>query len=371
VGGVEKVRETPLSAWHRGHGARMTEFAGYAMPLYYTGIVQEHRAVRTRVGIFDVSHMAEFDVRGPAAAALLDRLATNWVGRLGVGQALYSPLCAEDGGTVDDVVILKTGPDRFLVVGNAANHESDRAWLLTWAAGHAGVRVYDQSDDTALLAVQGPAAAALLRRHSRPDVTVLKPFSAATDVRVAGRPVFLVSRTGYTGEDGFEIFLSGSEAEAVWSALVADGAVPAGLGARDTLRLEARLPLYGHELSRAISPLEAGLDPFVQWNKPIAFVGYQALASLRHTGPKRRLVGLRVEGGIARQGAAVGHGDGDDGEGVVTSGTFSPTLQCAIALALVPSPWAATGTRLWVEVRGRRLLAEVVRTPFYRRQKGQ
>jgi aminomethyltransferase len=365
------MKETPLTAWHRRHGAKMAEFAGYWMPMEYTGILDEHRYVRAHVGVFDVSHMAEFRVAGVEAARFLDRLVTNRPSQLEMGQALYTPMCYPDGGTVDDLLVYRLGPNEFWLVTNAANRDSDAAWMNEVRAAYPAVTVRDESDEVALIAVQGPEAARLLGRLTTgAALSAVPSYHFVRDVHVAGRPVWLVSRTGYTGEDGFEVYLSAEAAEPVWDALVEAGARPAGLGARDTLRLEARLPLYGHELSPTITPIEAGLGPFIKWDKPDGFVGQEALAALRARGPARRLAGLYVEEGIARAGAAVGR-EGVEGEtGVVTSGTFSPTLNRAVALALVPAAWATPGERLWVAVRGRRLPATVVKLPFYRRSEG-
>jgi aminomethyltransferase len=363
-GASETLATTPLTAWHEAHGAKMAPFGGYRMPVEYAGILAEHRAAREAAAVFDVSHMTEFWVEGAGAAQALDRIVTNWPGRLAPGRALYTPMCQEDGGTVDDLLVYRLGEERWLVVANAGNHAGDWEWLTQQAGGAGHWR--DATAAIGLLAVQGPQAPAVLARVGvDPAVLSLASYQAAADAPVAGRRALLVSRTGYTGEDGFEIYVRADDTLPVWEALLAAGAVPAGLGARDTLRLEARLPLYGHELSRTITPLEAGLGAFVKWEKPGGFIGREALLAQRQAGLTRRLAGLYVDAGIARDGAPVGLGDTVGG--VVTSGTFSPTLRRAIALALVPPAWAAEGTELWCAVRGRRLPARVVRLPFYRR----
>jgi aminomethyltransferase len=360
------MKETPLTAWHRAHGAKMAPFAGYWMPMEYSGILDEHRYVRSHVGVFDVSHMAEFRVHGPGAPAYLDYLVTNWPSRLAIGQVLYTPMCYPDGGTVDDLLVYRLGPEEFFLVTNAANRETDRAWMEEARAGAPEVAIEDESDHVALLAIQGPEAERLLQGLApTANLPTVLYYHFIEGVPVAGHPTLLVSRTGYTGEDGFEVYVRPEHAEAVFDAVVEAGARPAGLGARDTLRLEARLPLYGHELSPSITPLEAGLGPFVKWDKPGGFIGRDALWAQKTQGLSRRLAGLYVDGGIARAGAPVGQGDHVGG--VVTSGTFSPTLNRAIALALVPPAWATPGQALWVEVRGRRLAATVVKLPFYRR----
>jgi len=359
------MKETPLAAWHRAHGARMVEFAGWNMPLDYGGILAEHHAVRTAAGVFDVSHMSEFLVRGPDAATYLDRLVTNWPGRLGVGSALYTPMCYPDGGTVDDLVIYRTGADAFGIVGNAGTHDQDWAWLLAQRRPDEAVELWDVGDQVGLVALQGPKAQDILADLAVPPVSDLPRFGFRWPVAVAGVRT-LVSRTGYTGEDGFEIFARSEDILAVFDRLVTAGARPAGLGARDTLRLEARLPLYGHELGPDITPLEAGLKAFVRFDKPVDFVGRAALEAQRDSGPPRRLVGLFVDGGIARAGHVVGAGD--EPVGRVTSGTQSPTLGRPVALALVDRAHAAIGTALWVEIRGRRVPAVVTRLPFVKRE---
>ncbi|CAB1128925.1 aminomethyltransferase (glycine cleavage system protein T) [Candidatus Hydrogenisulfobacillus filiaventi] len=366
------MKRTPLYTWHRDHGARLTAFAGYEMPVDYGSILEEHRAVRTGVGVFDVSHMGEFLLEGPAAGAYLDWLVTNRPQGLAVGQALYTPMCYPSGGTVDDLLVYRLAPARFMLVVNAANREKDWAWLeqtlRTFREVHAPAdpgQPEDISDATALLAVQGPQALALLTPLTDADLAGLGSYHAVLGARVAGVPVTAISRTGYTGEDGFEIYVEAGGAEPIWEAVVAAGARPAGLGARDTLRLEARLPLYGHELDEDITPVEAGLTPFVKFEAKPAFIGRSRLWEQRQDPGHRRLVGLAPQGAIARSGAAVGLGERVVGR--VTSGTHSPTLGHPIALALVEAEAAALGTPLWVEVRGRRVPAPVVPTPFYRR----
>ncbi len=361
---------TPLYGWHEAHGAKMAEFGGYTMPMEYGGILREHQSVRTAAGIFDVSHMAEFWVTGDGAAPYLDRLVTNWPSRLEAGHALYTPMCYPDGGTVDDLLVLRLGADRFLLVTNAANHDDDAAWLRANNLWPARVTIEDVSRNMGLIAVQGPEAVRMVSSLADRPVADLPGFGLREPVEVAGVET-IVSRTGYTGEDGFEIYIPehGRETETIWKALVGAGAVPIGLGARDTLRLEARLPLYGHELSSEITPLEAGLGPFVKWEKPDDFLGREALARQKEAGPGRRLVGLRVEGGIARAGYRVRNpADGGQALGTVTSGSHSPTLGVPIALALVPAAWAKVGTELAVSIRARTVPARVVRLPFYRRE---
>lgn len=366
------LRRTPLYEVHLALGARMVPFAGWEMPLEYGSILAEHRAVRERAGLFDVSHMGEVAVEGPGARGLLQRLLSNDVARLPPGRALYTLMCREDGGTVDDLIVLCRGDERFLLVVNAANREKDVRWIAGWAEGASGAAVRDVSDRWALLALQGPAAEAVLAGAAGAAgeaLSRLRPFGLLEDFPVDGVRC-LVSRTGYTGEDGFELFCRPEEAAAAWERLLAAGRPlglqPAGLGARDTLRLEAALPLYGHELSEEINPYEARLDRFVRLDKG-DFVGREALARVRAQGPRRLLAGLvvRGRGGVPRAGYAVLAGGRRVGE--VTSGSFSPTLGRGIALALVEPAQATPGRPLGVEGRDRLLAAETVALPFYRR----
>ncbi|MBX5476265.1 MAG: glycine cleavage system aminomethyltransferase GcvT [Clostridia bacterium] len=366
------LRRTPLYDWHVENGARMVEFAGWEMPVQYTGVVEEHNAVRNAVGVFDVSHMGEIRVRGRGALAFLQNLVTNDVARLVPGQALYTPMCREDGGTLDDLLIYRLGEDDYLAVVNAANTERDLAWFRA----HEGddLELADETERWALFAVQGPKAAAALQDLVDIDLDTLAYYRCAVDVAVAGAPGAIVARTGYTGEDGFECYVPAQNAVHVWTSIVSRvqdlGGRTCGLGARDTLRLEAALPLYGHELTESINPLEARLGPFVKLDKG-PFIGREALAAVRAAGPRRRLVGLRLlERGIPRAGYPVfREQDGAPAEtpcGHVTSGTFAPFLGQPIALALVGGG-AVAGERMAVEIRGRKVPAEVVRLPFYRR----
>ncbi len=358
------LQRTPLYEQHQALGAKLVEFGGWEMPVTYRGIIEEHRAVRGAAGIFDVSHMGEIEVVGRHAAAACQRLTTNDVRRLADGHVQYTVLCREDGGVVDDVTLYRLSGQRFFFCVNAGNIAKDLAWI----EAHAGsATVIDRSAKTALIAIQGPAAAAIVQRLTPLALGRLKSFRFARS-EVATIPA-LISRTGYTGEDGFELYVDAPRAVALWSALLEsgrdDGLEPVGLGARDTLRLEAALPLYGHELDDHTSPLAAGLDRFVKLDGE-DFIGRSALLHEQEQGTPRRLVGLEMRGpGIARseypvlfEGARVG---------VVTSGTHAPTLGRAIALAYVASALATTDKELAVEVRGRALPAVVVATPFYRR----
>ena len=357
-----KLLRTALHGWHVRAGARMVPFAGWEMPLQYQGIVAEHRAVRTGAGLFDVSHMGQVRVSGPGALATLDRLLCNDPRRLKVGQALYTPMCRDDGGVLDDLVAWRVGEDRFLLVVNAARREQDAQWVRDHAEG---CWVRDVSFFASLVALQGPRAQDLLQQVTEAQLAELPRFHVIGPVRVAGVRAW-VSRTGYTGEDGFEILTDWHRVEAVWEALVELGAVPCGLGARDTLRLEAGYRLYGADLDESTSPLEAGLGWTVKLDGR-EFVGAAALRRQKEEGVQRRLCGLVLEGRhIARAGSPVL----SEGQpvGRVTSGTFGPWVQRSIALAYLPRELAVPGTRVEVEVRDRLVAAEVVKLPFYRRQ---
>lgn len=363
-------KKTPLHDAYVGlPGVRFVDFGGWELPVWFSSIQEEHRAVRERCGLFDVSHMGEFIVSGANAAAFLQKLTTNDITKLSDGQAQYTLMCAPDGGTIDDLLVYRLSADRFLAVVNASNIEKDGAWMQEHLDGAGDVRLENASDDFALLALQGPLAASVLAAAGADrSVVALPPFRFASGVSVAGTAA-LVSRTGYTGEDGFELYVPAAGAAAVWEALLSAGApfglAPAGLGARDTLRFEARLPLYGQELSPSITPLEAGLGAFVALDKG-DFVGRGALAKQKAAGVPRKLVGLElIEPGIPRAGCAV-YADGVC-IGAVTSGTRPPTAERSLGLALLDAACAGLGAELQVDIRGRRARATVVKTPFYKR----
>jgi aminomethyltransferase len=354
--------KTPLHGEHERLGARIVDFGGWDMPLHYGSQVEEHHAVRSDAGLFDVSHMTVVDLEGPEARAWLRRLLANDVARLqSPGKALYSCMLNEDGGVIDDLIVYFLGPERFRMVVNAATRAKDMAWLERQAAG-AGLRVLERPE-LSMLAVQGPnaraKAAALLPAEGRAAALGLEPFSAAQ----VGE--FFVARTGYTGEDGWEIILPGDQAAEAWRALVAAGIRPCGLGARDTLRLEAGMNLYGQDMDETTSPLESGLGWTVAWEPAEReFIGRAALEAQRGAGPGRRLVGLLLEDrGVLRAHQRIVTATG---EGEVTSGSFSPTLGRSIGFARVP---AEAGERVQVDVRGRLLGARVVRPPFVRNGK--
>jgi len=358
------VKRTPLYLLHRALGARMTEFGGFEMPLSYSGIIEEHRAVRAAAGIFDLSHMGELELRGNGALATLEHTLTNSASRLADGQAQYTLMCAEDGGTLDDLVLYRFEAERYMLCVNAVNIASDQEWLLQQIP--AGTQLSDLSDDFGLIAIQGPRAAPILARVSKLPLSQIRRFHFQ-QAEVGGFSCWL-ARTGYTGEDGFEIFVGARHAAAIFELLLnagaGDGLRPCGLGARDTLRMEAGLPLYGHELTRDISPLEAGLMPFVKFGH--GFIGEVALAAQRDRGPKRQVAGIQTNDAksIARQGYRLFR----DGRqvGVVTSGTFAPSFSRPSALGLIEAN-LKPGDQVTVEIRKRAVAASIVALPFYRR----
>jgi aminomethyltransferase len=359
--GEGDLRRTPLYEEHKSLGARLVDFAGWEMPVQYEGIKAEHNAVRNHAGLFDVSHMGEVVFRGPDAEEAVQRLVTRDVTRQETGQAGYSAVCYEEGGTVDDVIVYRR-PDDFLVVVNASNREKDLDHFRE-NTQDLDVEVADESDDWALLAVQGPEAAGILQDFTDADLSNLKPFRFVEGA--IGGAKTSISRTGYTGEDGFELYLSPDDAPHLWRELLEAGATPAGLGARDTLRLEAGMCLYGNELDPETTPLEAGIDFAVHLDKEQEFIGQEALRREKEEGLGKKLVGFEVEGrGIARHDYPVRAGE--ENVGRVTSGTLSPTLGKAIGLALV-SP--GVEDRFEVLIRDRPVEAHAVQLPFYKREK--
>ena len=362
-------KKTPLFATHQECGAKIVEFGGWLMPVQYSGIIEEHNAVRNKAGIFDVSHMGEFQVRGVEAVAFINAVVTNDISQLAVSQILYTAMCYPDGGVVDDLLVYRLGEQDFLLVVNAGNIDKDFEWLQQNTTGFS-ITLEDVSESTAEIALQGPASVAILSRLTKEDLSDLGYYWLKQKVMVAG-VCCLVSRTGYTGEDGFELYCSAGEVVTLWNALLTagkeDGLIPAGLGARDTLRFEACLPLYGHELSPEITPLEAGLKPFVKLEKA-DFIGRSVLAAQYEAGVCRRIVGLEMIGrGIAR----AGHTCISEGKaiGFVTSGTFAPTLGKNLALALLNIEFVAIGTPIQVDIRGKQVDAVVITKPFYRRSR--
>jgi aminomethyltransferase len=358
---AQALRHTPLYEEHKALGARLVDFAGWEMPVQYEGIKAEHEAVRTAAGLFDVSHMGEVVIRGPQAEEAVQRLVTRDVSRLSVGQAGYAAVCYESGGTVDDVLVYKT-PDDFLIVVNASNREKDVAHFREHTED-LDAQVADESDDWALLALQGPRAVELLQPFTETDLSSIKYYRY--EVGEVDGAYAVLSRTGYTGEDGLELFVRPNDAPGVWRRLMEAGATPVGLGARDTLRLEAGMCLYGNELDAETTPLEAGIGFAVNLDKKQGFVGQEALRRENEEGLKKRLVGFKVEGrGIARHDYPVAVGG--ETVGSVTSGTLSPTLGEAIGLALVTPD---VEDEFEVVIRNRPVAARTVPLPFYKRDK--
>ncbi len=361
------IHETPLADRHEALGARMIDFAGWRMPVQYGSILEEHRSVRERAGLFDLSHMGELLVEGADAGEALALALVSNPPALAIGRAQYSMICAPHGGILDDLIVYRLAEDRFMVVANAANAQVVSDTLAERLDGSRAV-LDDQSLATGLVAIQGPRSVDALQPHTDVDLAALKYYGIA-DGHVAGIAAH-VARTGYTGEDGFEVFVETARTGELWDALLdairgVDGG-PVGLGARDTLRLEAGMPLYGNELDETTTPYDAGLGRVVKLDKPGDFVGRAALEKVAAEGPKRSLVGLVVEGrGIARHGYPV-HA-GDRRTGVVTSGTQSPTLGAPIAMAYVTPSDTEPGTMVDIEIRDARVPARVVPLPFYRR----
>jgi aminomethyltransferase len=366
---VGQLKRTPLYEEHHALGARLVEFGGWEMPVQYSGILEEHQAVRTHAGLFDVSHMGEFKVEGADALAFLQYLVPNDVSRLAVHQALYTQLCLPNGGTIDDLLIYRLAEQQYMLVVNAANIDKDFQWVQGQSGHFQHVSVTNQSDTTALLALQGPEAQAILQPLTEIDLTSIR-YYRFTAGRVDGIDC-IVSRTGYTGEDGFELYCAPVDVVKLWNDLLAagksHGLLPAGLGARDTLRLEAGMCLYGHELDEQTNPLEARLDWTVKLDKG-DFIGRDALLAVKEHGPKRLLVGIEmVERGIARGGYAI-YADGQQ-VGTVTSGAPSPTLHKNIGMGYVDAAHAAVGQAVQIDIRGKRTAAQIVTLPFYKRKK--
>lgn len=360
-----RLNRTPLFPAHRRAGAKLVDFAGWEMPVQYQGVIDEHRAVRRAAGLFDVSHMGEIEVRGTDALEFCQRLTANDLSRMHAGHAQYNLLLNERGGVIDDVIFYRIDDNAFFVCVNAANTEKDFAWLRARAAG--GVEVENVSDRYAQVALQGPRAEKILQPLATVALAALKSFrfvfADVASIRC------LTARTGYTGEDGFELYCDAARGLDLWNALLeagaSEGLVPAGLGARDTLRLEKAYPLYGHELDETTTPLEAGLDWVTKLSKP-DFMGREALLQQKERGIGRKLVGLEMRGpGIARAGYGLFKEEASIGR--VTSGTRSPSLDKSIALGYVDTAHAETGEPVDVEIRGRRIPACIVALPFYRR----
>ncbi|HEY4101783.1 MAG TPA: glycine cleavage system aminomethyltransferase GcvT [Gemmatimonadales bacterium] len=362
------MHHTALDSRHRALNARMIPFAGWEMPVQYAGLVEEHNAVRKAAGLFDLSHMGELYLTGSGAGAALDFALVTAPGKLAVGRAHYSMICAADGGVIDDLIVYRLGDARYLVVANASNADAVAAALRERITGF-DARLDDASMRTSLVAIQGPRAAGILQPFTEFDLATLK-YYAGIEITACGVPA-LLARTGYTGEDGFELFVGWDDGVTVWDSLLdagrSAGLIPVGLGARDTLRLEAGMPLYGQELGRDTTPFEANLGRVVKFDKSGDFVGRSALERVKDT-PRKTLVGMRITGrGIARTGYPVYLPAAPEPCGTITSGTASPTLGVAIAMGYVPVGQGHPGNTLEVGIRNQRATAEIVPLPFYRR----
>jgi aminomethyltransferase len=367
--GATPLLRTPLYATHQALGARLVEFGGWEMPVRYSGDIAEHQAVRQRAGLFDVCHMGEFSVTGPDALDFLQALVPNNVARLAENQALYSQILRPDGGTVDDLIIYHLATDRYMVVVNAGTMQNDWSWFKDHANGY-DVALTNDSTATGLLALQGPLAQSILQPLTQTPLEEIAYYHCRPSS--VGETDCLISRTGYTGEDGFELYCDASAVVDLWNRLLeagaADGLLPAGLGARDTLRLEAGYCLYGHELSEEITPLEAGLGWTVKLEKGADFIGRDALIAQKRDGLPRKLIGIELtERGVPRAGYWLYRDGARIGE--LTSGTMAPTLGKPIGLGYVTPDATAIGTALTVEIRGKQVAAQVVSVPFYKREK--
>lgn len=367
---MTQLKRTPLFDVYGQYGAKTIDFGGWELPVQFSGIKEEHEAVRTKAGLFDVSHMGEITVKGKEALAFLQKTVTNDVSKLASSKAQYTAICYEDGGTVDDIIIYKKAEEDYLLVVNAANVDKDYEWLMKFA-GDYEVSLQNISAEIAQLALQGPLAEEVLQKLTEnTDLKEIKFFSFIDGVKVCGINT-LVSRTGYTGEDGFEIYCPAENAALMWQEILKSDLVkPIGLGARDTLRFEAGLPLYGQELSATITPIEAGIGFAVKCDKEADFNGKEVLKQQKTEGAPRKLIGIEmIDRGIPRHGYPVYSNDELIGE--VTTGTQSPTLKKNVGYALIQSEYAALDEVVTVEIRGKKLQAKIVPTPFYKRPRKQ
>jgi aminomethyltransferase len=367
----EILKRTPLYEMHLKLGGRMVPFGGWEMPVQYSGVIEEHKAVREQAGLFDVSHMGEFELKGPDALNLIQLVSVNNASKLEIGQVQYSLMCYENGTVVDDILVYRLGEDHYWLVVNAGNIDKDWAWVndVHQKSGLTNLTLENLSAEVGQIALQGPLAEKILQPLvPGVDLSNLFFYWAVKAPAVAGMQTLVLSRTGYTGEDGFEIYCKREDAMALWEAITeageAYGLIPAGLGARDTLRFEANLPLYGHEIDDKLTPLEAGLGFFVKLKKAANFIGKQALQAQKDAGLTKKLVGFEmVERGIPRGGYELAK----DGQviGWVTTGTFAPTVQKNIGKGYVPVALAELGSEFDVIIRGKAVKAKVVETPFY------
>jgi aminomethyltransferase len=366
---MTELKRTPLFEVYKEYGGKTIDFGGWELPVQFSSIKEEHEAVRTKAGLFDVSHMGEIEVKGSDSLAYLQKMLTNDFSKMKNGGAKYTAMCYENGGTVDDLLVYKIEENHYLLVVNASNIDKDYNWLHDHLEGE--VTLENLSEKTALLAIQGPKAEKVLQKITgETDLSKIGYFKFHQQVKLNGITA-LVSRTGYTGEDGFEVYCDANDAVKIWRAILDagkdEGVIPCGLGSRDTLRFEATLALYGQELSPEISPLEAGIGFSVKLNKDVDFIGKDALLKQKENGTERKLAGIEmIDRGIPRHGYPVYKGEEKIGE--VTTGTQSPSLKRNIGLVLVKSEYTELGSEVEVEIRGKRLKAKVVPTPFYKRE---
>ncbi|MBC1932480.1 glycine cleavage system aminomethyltransferase GcvT [Listeria seeligeri] len=362
---MTELQKTPIHPIYEKYGAKTIDFGGWDLPVQFSGIKAEHEAVRTDVGLFDVSHMGEVLVEGSDSTAYLQYLLSNDIEKIKIGKAQYNIMCYENGGTVDDLVVYKITETKYILVVNAANTEKDYEWMVKNVFGN--VTVTNVSSMYGQLALQGPNAEKVLTKLTDIDLSSISFFGFVEDANVAGVKT-IISRSGYTGEDGFEIYMQSDDAIKVFEAIMAEDVLPIGLGARDTLRLEAVLALYGQELSQEITPLEAGLNFAVKLNKEADFIGKEALVKQKEAGLTRKLVGIElIERGIPRHDYSVFQKDKKIG--IITSGTQSPTLGTNIGLALLETPYTELGQEVEVGIRTKKIKAKVIATPFYKRAK--
>jgi len=369
---MEQLKRTPLYMEYDKWRAKTINFGGWELPVQFSSIMEEHERTRTKASLFDVSHMGQIIVEGADSLPFLQTLLTNDVSKLTPHRVQYTLMCHEQGGTIDDFLLYMLAENCYLLVVNASNTEKNTAWLKQHQKPYSEVDIVDKSNDYAVLALQGPKAEAVLTKLVDISLEGLKPFTFNPAVKIKGlEATALISRTGYTGEDGFEIYINSSESRLLWDTLLDAGKKfdikPAGLGARDTLRLEAGLPLYGQELSETITPVEANLPFAIKVDKGCSFVGKDILKKQLTQGPMRKISGIEmIEKGIPRTGYRVLNEHGEE-IGEVTSGTKSPTLQKSIGFALLDHSFVGIGTKIWIQIRKRKVEAKVVKTPFYRR----
>ena len=361
---TDNVNRTPLFETHQQLNARIVDFAGWEMPIQYAGILDEVSQVRTNAGLFDVSHMGRLEIEGPDAAMVLDRVLSVDVPKLRQGRAKYNVICDENGGIIDDCIVYRRGKEKFLLIPNASNTPPVVDWLERWTPDDAQVTITNVTSQYAMIANQGPNSVAYLQALTDTDLSSVRPFRAV-DARVSGHDAYL-ARTGYTGEDGFEIILPSEFASDLWRDLMAQGAAACGLGARDVLRLEAGLLLHGNDMDTSINPYEAALDKFVEPDRE-GYVAGPALRRIRVEGPSRKLAAFNMVGrGIARHGYAITDGQNPIGE--VSSGGPSPTLDMNIGMGYVPIEYTTPGSTIYIDIRGRPVEAEVTTLPFYNRR---